>query len=758
VGHPGGVRRWRVQAQHVGVERRVMFGARARTAVAALVVAVALIAALGLHLLDTQSQGRRTLREALERRATLTASLIGSAFSASASANDAQARFGGPRPAVSRAVRQYAAADPRMRVMVLDASGAILAAAPARPSRRVSLAGRRDLLAASRGHRALSDLLRDEGGRGLIEIAVPFQTRYGRRVLVTGAPVEIVRTFAAGFFASASAIARSEGYLLDGVGRPLAATKSAPDPGLTAALARHASGVYGQRTFVSATVPSSRWRVVLTVPSGSLYAAVDGAPRRAAWELFAAFTAAILALLALGIGAARGAQRLAAATERADAARRLAHERLHDALTGLPNRTLFADRAEHALAAARRSQGRVAVLFMDIDHFKGINDSLGHDAGDAVLREVAERITDTVRSVDTVSRFGGDEFVVLCEDLDDGQARRLAARIQDSLQPGVTVGERPVPVTVSIGVAAGGADPDVTAGDLVRDADTAMYRAKDRGRGGIELFDAELHRQAVERFDAEVALRQAIADEEFVVHYQPIVTLPDGALHGVEALVRWQRPHTGELVPPGDFIPLAEETGLIVELGEWVLHAAMNEVGDWGRRGLVDDEFELSVNVSARQLADPRLCDTVAGALQAWDRPADRLCLEITESAVMADPTTALRTLEGLHALGVRLAIDDFGVGHSSLGQLARVLPISILKLDRSFVAAMDASRDRSIVEAAASLARALGLASVAEGVESADQATQLAAMGFPYAQGFHFGRPVAAEHILNQLHATSRT
>jgi EAL domain-containing protein (putative c-di-GMP-specific phosphodiesterase class I) len=312
-----------------------------------------------------------------------------------------------------------------------------------------------------------------------------------------------------------------------------------------------------------------------------------------------------------------------------------------------------------------------------------------------------------------------------------------------------------VPVTFSIGVAVHGGPADVRDGsELVRDADAAMYRAKDLGRGRIEVFDQELHQQATARRDAEVALRQAIADGELVVHYQPIVTLPDARLHGVEALVRWRRAATGELVSPADFIPLAEETGLIADIDDWVLRASIAEVGAWDARGLLDDDFMLSVNVSARQLSDPRLPEAVADALTAWNRPAGALCLEITESAVMQDAAMAERALDALAALGVQLAIDDFGVGHSSLGQLARSLPVSVLKLDRSFVAGMARPRDHAIVQAAAALARALDLRCVAEGVESPEQAAELAAMGIPCAQGFHFGRPVEGPVIAERLGA----
>jgi diguanylate cyclase (GGDEF)-like protein len=635
---------------------------------------------------------------------------------------------------------------------VLDSAGRVLAASPPQPPG--DPVGLWHLRAALHGAVALSDAFRDAHGGWVVEIAVPISTPWGERVVTGAAPISIVGDFTDGFFASASATPGSRGFLLDGAGRTLSASgpsrRAAPDRALAAALARAPSGAYGDRTYVSAAVPSSHWRVVLTVPTGNLYASVVAGP---AWLLFAALSAAVCALLGLGLAAARGARRLAGATEREHAAQTLAHARLHDALTGLPNRALFQDRAEHALATARRRGAPVAAVFLDIDHFKRINDSLGHEAGDAVLREVARRLADGARAADTVSRFGGDEFILLCEDTADDDALRLVARVREDVERPIEVAGRAVPVTLSIGIAVHSAAEDPrSGGELVRDADAAMYRAKELGRGRVEVFGRELHERALARLDGEVALRRAIDDGELVVHYQPIVALPGGELHGVEALVRWRRPDTGELVAPGDFIALAEETGLISSLGDWVLRTAVRDVGGWARCGLIDEHFELSVNVSASQLADSQLATAVAEALTGWERPASRLCLEITETAVMHDPQLSERTLEQLAVLGVRLALDDFGVGHSSLGQLARTLPIAVLKLDRSFVAGMSGTRDRGIVQAAAALARALELVAVAEGVESAEQARQLSAMGFPLAQGFYFGRPVERSEIVKRL------
>ena len=742
-----------------------MGGIGKRTACAGLAIATALIAGLVWYIAHTQDQARATIRRDFERRAALTGKLVGGALTAT-TPKEAGETYGDSVRQLRRTLARTAR-DAGRRTMVFDASGRVLAASPP------TLVGDRqlarhsgDIRSALRGTTALSDAFRGADGQWAIEVAVPFSTRSGRRVVAASAPVAVVRRFAENFFATASALRESEGFLLDGRGRTLSTTAAPggvrlrPDARLVAALKRGSQGRYGARTFVSAPVPASHWRVVLSAPSAELYASVNGAARVVSWLVFVAFALAVCALLALAVAAVRGARQLTALREREKGARereavaqQLAHERLHDALTGLPNRTLFSDRAEHTIKAAHRRGHAIAVVFMDLDHFKRINDSLGHAAGDAVLREVARRLERSVRAADTVSRFGGDEFIVLCEDVNDDEILRVVSRIQDDLGQPVTVGDRSVPVSFSIGVAVHHpSDEPRSAAGLVQDADTALYRAKECGRARIEVFDRELHRHAVERLDAEVALRHAIDEGELVVHYQPIVCLPAGDMRGVEALVRWQRPGTGEMVSPGEFIPLAEETGLIADLGDWVLCHAVREVGEWRRRGLIDDAFELSVNVSARQLADRSLPETVRRALAGWAMPAESLCLEITETAVMADPAASQDMLDRLHALGVRLALDDFGVGHSSLGQLARSLPISVLKLDRSFVAGMDGPRDRGIVEAAASLARALQLSSVAEGVETPEQAAELAGIGFPLAQGFHFGRPVDGDEIAAKL------
>jgi diguanylate cyclase (GGDEF)-like protein len=731
--------------------------------VAGVLLSGTLIAALGWYIAHTQAQSRDALRDGLERRAALTARLVSGAFVAATGPDQIGERYSGSPVDVRRAVAD--GSDPATkRTIVFAADGRVIAASPRELAEDDELIARNPhLRAALEGRTSLSDAFHDHERGWQIEIAVPLETPFGRRVVAGSGPVQIVDDFAGGFFATASALRGSQGYVIDGNGRVLSSTATATpaeariDAGLAQALGDSMAGTYGDRTFVSARAPSSAWRVVLSVPTSNLYASVDGRPRLVAWGLFGAFAVAVFGLLAIGVAAVGGARRLTESRDRERVARQLAHERLHDALTGLPNRALFEDRAEHAISAARRARRAVAVVFLDIDNFKRVNDSLGHATGDAVLEEVAQRLRSSFRASDTVSRFGGDEFIALCEDVDDRALLRLVSRMQQELQRPVCLDAREVPVSFSVGVAVHGPDdPPRTAAALLQDADTAMYRVKASGRGRIEVFNADLQREALERLDAEVALRRAIEDDGLSIHYQPIVTLPEGRIHGVEALARWRRADTGQMVAPAEFIPLAEETGLIIGLGAWVLRTAVGDVADWQRRGIVCEDFRLSINVSARQLADPGLAGTVAEALTRWALPAGNLILEITETAVMADPSAAGQMLERLDALGVQLALDDFGVGHSSLGQLARALPISMLKLDRSFVAGMTDERDRGIVQAAAALSDALDLDSVAEGVETSQQAGALAEMGFHYAQGFHFGRPADRDSTARLLRAGS--
>ena len=440
-------------------------------------------------------------------------------------------------------------------------------------------------------------------------------------------------------------------------------------------------------------------------------------------------------------------------TDRRAAEEQLAYQAHHDPLTGLPNRTQLADRLTDALARGAEERRGVAVVFVDLDNFKVINDSLGHEAGDRLLRNVAERLRRVLRPEDLLARFGGDELAVCLEQVDDPErAMRVADRMATALRaPFVLDGEQRF-VTASFGIAiAGPDDADRTPEAMLRDADAAMYRAKERGKARAEVFDTTMRRRAVERLELESGLREALARGQLQVVYQPEVSLEHGRIVAVEALLRWEHPQLGP-VSPGRFIPIAEQSGLIVPIGAWVLREACRQAARWnaqtGGEGIV-----VAVNLSPRQLGATDLAATVRGALGGASLPPDRLCLEITESAVMADPESAIESLHMLKDLGVKLAIDDFGVGYSSLSHLRDLLPVDVLKIDRSFVdGVVQRGEDRAIVTAIVELARSLGVDAVAEGVETAEQASLLRAMRCHVAQGFHFARPQTPADVAQLL------
>ncbi|MGN6358962.1 MAG: sensor domain-containing protein [Thermomicrobiales bacterium] len=434
----------------------------------------------------------------------------------------------------------------------------------------------------------------------------------------------------------------------------------------------------------------------------------------------------------------------------------LRHQAFHDTLTGLPNRALLLDRLDHALTRAVRRHETLAVLFVDLDRFKIINDSLGHAAGDQLLVQVARRLQQCVRGEDTLARFGGDEFTLLREELaDSGEAVRVAERLAAALSAPFTIAGQEVFVTASIGVALN-ALHHTGADDLLRDADSAMYRAKSGGRARYELFDPSMSAAAHARLALETDLRRAIgpgACKEFVLHYQPIVDLASGQIAAIEALVRWQHPTRG-LVSPAAFIPLVEETGLILPLGRWVLQCACQQARAWQLATAGSQPCTVNVNLSARQFLQGDIVADVAAALVATGLPASCLTLEITESVLMAEAELNQTKLQALTALGVRLAIDDFGTGYSSLAYLKR-LPVETLKIDQTFVAGLGSNaKDTAIVAAVVTLARALGLTVVAEGVTTVAQSDQLWTLGCTLGQGAHFAMPLPAENLTTCLAA----
>jgi diguanylate cyclase (GGDEF)-like protein/PAS domain S-box-containing protein len=442
-------------------------------------------------------------------------------------------------------------------------------------------------------------------------------------------------------------------------------------------------------------------------------------------------------------------------TERKQIEEELERQALHDFLTGLPNRALLWDRLEQAVArAARGSAGPLAVLFVDLDRFKVVNDSLSHAAGDQVLIKVSRRLEACVREPDTVARVGGDEFVVLLESLQVGdEAEMVADRIQRAFEPPFPVAGEKVHLDVSIGIAL--LEPEEarelpstdTVDELVRQADSAMYRAKGRRGTGFARYVPQRDEERQTRVQRENELRRAIDAEEFLLHYQPIVSLPDGRIAAAEPLVRWQHPERG-LLPPEAFLPLADETGLILSLGAWVLEASCRQVAEWNRELRPDDPLFVHPNLSALQFEDPELEERLEGILRAAGLPARYLEVEVTEHSVMQAPT---RT-RALADLGVGVCIDDFGTGYSSLSYV-RELAADALKIDMSFVHGIGESQaDEAIIRTILTLGRSLELDVVAEGVETGAQRSWLEREGCPWAQGFHFGRPVTAAEFRELL------
>ena len=426
----------------------------------------------------------------------------------------------------------------------------------------------------------------------------------------------------------------------------------------------------------------------------------------------------------------------------------LAHEALHDPLTALPNRTLFRDRCLQALAGIGRTTSGVGVLFIDLDAFKQVNDHMGHAAGDHLLIEVADRIRHAMRAGDTVSRFGGDEFTVLGGTLDSRHdATRLAQRITQALGTPFVIGERVLSLTCSIGIAftfERDADPD----RLIHDADLAMYRAKERGGACYEVFGQSLRARTAKRRELEGELSNALDRHELRVAYQPQVEIATGRMTGLEALVRWQHPERG-LVAAGEFIRVAEDTGMIHALGRWVLGEACRDYASWRAAGALEEEVEIAVNLSPRQLARGDIVDATATALAETGINPRRLCLEVTEGAVVSNGARAGSVLKRLKALGVCIAIDDFGVGYASLGYLER-FPIDTLKIDRSLVDGVAAeARKQRVVATVMALADTLGLTVVAEGIEVPEDAQELMALGCKYGQGFLYARPAEGPVLL---------
>ncbi len=436
-------------------------------------------------------------------------------------------------------------------------------------------------------------------------------------------------------------------------------------------------------------------------------------------------------------------------TERVRLEEELTHQAYHDGLTGVANRALFRDRLDQAIAHSTRTRATFSVLIVDLDGFKGVNDSLGHDAGDELLTAVARRFEEALRPGDTIARFGGDEFGLLLDGADEEQATAVGRRLLEHISRPLEVAGHQRAHGGSIGVAVYPRDGD-RAEDLVRRADVAMYAAKEAGRGRVEAFRHEFARELGESLGLEHELRLGIQRSEFHVHYQPEIDLTSGEIVGVEALLRWTSPSRG-MVPPSHFIPIAEATGLILPLGEYVLRESCRQTVDWQRRGLLPPRFVMWVNVSARQLAGSGFAALVREVLESSGLAPDRLGLEVTETAIVAKGAAsehARAELQRLHDWGIQLAVDDFGTGFSSLGQL-RHFPVDVIKVDRTFVQGVGSdAKDAAITANVVSLAHALGLIAIAEGIESDEQLLSMRKLGCDLAQGYAFAHPAPAAEI----------
>jgi len=433
-------------------------------------------------------------------------------------------------------------------------------------------------------------------------------------------------------------------------------------------------------------------------------------------------------------------------TERVEAEDQIIHDAFHDKLTGLPNRSLLMDRLQRLFERAKRQEDFMfAVLMVDLDQFKVLNDSLGHSAGDQLLIETSARLQECLRTYDSVARLGGDEFAVLLESIKHvSDATRVAKRIQKSMELPFLLSDREVFSTASIGIALS-AEVNELPEDFLRNADTAMFRAKSMGRDRYEIFDSDMHDIAMRRLELENDMRRAIEREEFRVYYQPIVRLDTGRISGFEALVRWAHPEKG-LVSPIEFIPLAEETGMIVPIGRWVLHNACAQLQSWRKDLGVNSHPTVSVNLSGKQFSEPDLCDQVENILKETELDPECLRLEITESEVMGHAETAEQRLAELRQFDIQLYIDDFGTGYSSLSYLHR-FPINALKIDRSFVNAMDLEAEGAgIVGTIVALANDLGLEIVVEGIETEEQLEKVRSLKCDYGQGYFFSKPVDYE------------
>lgn len=737
--------------------------------VAATVVVLAVLTVFALELSDTQAKSRGDVIARVHERSVLAAALIDSLLhSADTEIKVYQARYGGPMVpdrALNR-IRQQ-----NTYVALVTPGGRVLAASRGFTSQARADLARSAALALVRTRRtyALGNVL-PYGRTGVVNLAVKFPTRYGARVLLTGFSPQALNGFLTGELRRIPGVQGAHNYILDGNNVVLSSTNPARRPGYRfttpsqrVALSRK-SGTRDGYYYDQVSIPNSTWRVVLAAPVSRLFASVSGLRGWLPWLIFGAFALVALAALLLGMRVVRSAEtglrdansRLQDVNDKLEQANRaLAHDALHDPLTGLPNRALLMDRLDQMLGRARRDSAiGCAVLFIDLDGFKMVNDSLSHAVGDLLLVAVARRFAEVLRPGDTVARLGGDEFAVLLDSVVTPEdATVVAERVHAALDGPFDVGGHELFVRASIGISL--RSEGVSAHDLVRNADIAMYDVKRRGTGNYVIFDETMRQRVVDRLALETELRTAVEQSLIRVHYQPIVDLATGEVRGLEALARW--PAGRRAVPPIEFIAVAEASGLIRSLGHHVLRTALDDFAACRDEGLVGPEVYLSVNISRQQLDDPALPGIILGALADSGVPPEALRLEITESTLMQEPQLIQRIVSEVCAHGVGLHLDDFGTQYSSLSSLLE-FPVVALKIDRGFVGSLT-KRDHSttIVRTIISLAHGLALLVIGEGIEDADELRRLKAMGCDWGQGFLFARPLERGQMEEVLGRWSR-
>ncbi|GAC1441401.1 MAG: hypothetical protein NVSMB55_09040 [Mycobacteriales bacterium] len=720
------------------------------------IAAVAALASVGL--VASHDRAASALQDRYATRAALAA---GAASTYAAQLMDAEQRsaaanLGGDTSSFDTVVNAFGFTN----AVLLDGHGRLLRVFPPKPALvGVQIATRYGhLTAAVAGSRAISAVVPAAAtSQPVVGFAVPFDTPTGRRVFsgayaVRGTPLRA-------YLKAMVSLRTSRLYLVDDGGQILASSASddavrplvAAEPALASPHGSGAAGRYGQEFVVSRPVLGTPWAVFAVITGSALLAPINGPGQYVPWAILGLLivSSAVVWVLLLR----RAADQITRRAREETFIRILKTEATHDPLTGLPNRALLTDRLAEAVTAATRDGTPLAVLFVDLDAFKDINDGSGHLLGDKVLVEVAARLRSAVRDGDTVARFGGDEFVVLLPQTDVAASAYIADRLLAGVLEPLEVDGRRLHVSASIGVAV---SPPVAADALLRSADAAVYYAKSHGRAQVRMFVGELSERAEERARLSSDLQTGLHHDELNLIYQPVVDLASGHILGLEALARWQHPDRGEVLPDV-FVKVAEETGLARRLDAWVLRRACTDMAELRRAGAVPANSYVAVNITAPSVSDQAFADVVQQVLSETELPTTALVVEVTETGVMADVDAGMRTLTALRALGVGVAIDDFGIGWSSLSYLKR-LPANIVKLDRSFVARLhEDDEDLAIAASVIGLGQATGMTVVAEGVETPAQLAVLRQLRCSAGQGYLWHRGVPATEVAQAVRKTQQ-